>query len=220
MADCCGANASDSQQRRLLWLVLGLNAAMFVVEFTAGWLADSSGLLADSLDMLADAAVYCVSLYAVGRALQHKARAAMLNGGLQLALGILVLLDIGKRIWLGSEPQVGLMYWIASLALIVNILCFGLLFQFRAGDINLRASWICSRNDMLANVGVLVAAMVVSQVQKPWPDWLIGGLIAAIIIRSAWRIVSEARVVLAAGTGEVTACCAGAGEIAKESASP
>ena len=199
MSDCCGCEARNQRERNLLWLVLSLNAIMFVVEFIAGWIADSSGLLADSLDMLADAAVYALSLYAVGRSLRHKARAALLNGGLQLALGVLILVDIGKRIWLGSEPQADIMSSIALLALLVNTLCFGVLYQFRRGDINLRASWICSRNDMLANVGVLVAAGLVSWLHSPWPDWLIGGVIALIVIQSASAIIRDARIALRTG---------------------
>jgi Co/Zn/Cd efflux system component len=207
MSDCCGGQANTQRERNLLWLVLCLNAVMFMVEFIAGWLADSSGLLADSLDMLADTAVYGLSLYAVGKSLSHKARAALLNGSLQLVLGLLILLDIGKRIWLGSTPQVDIMTSIAALALLVNMLCFGLLYQFRRGDINLRASWICSRNDMLANVGVLMAAFLVSVLETSWPDWLIGALIALIVIHSATRIMVDAKHVMKHNKQVNNQCC-------------
>ncbi|GAA0360536.1 hypothetical protein GCM10009092_25970 [Bowmanella denitrificans] len=193
MAGCCAPNAADDQQRKLLWLVLILNALMFVVEFIAGWLASSSGLMADSLDMLADALVYGVSLYAVGKAMSYKARAAMLNGTLQLILGGLVLVDVVKNIWLDASPNVNLMYSVAFLALMVNVLCFSLLYQHRSGDINLRASWICSRNDMLANGGVLLSAALVTWLGKAWPDWLIGSLIALTIMLSASRVIKDAR---------------------------
>jgi len=196
MSGCCSVVASNRKERKLLWFVLTLNAIMFVVEFAAGWLADSSGLLADSLDMLADTAVYALSLYAVGRSLIHKARSALLNGGLQLTLGILILVDIGRRIYFGSEPETSIMSWIALAALVVNMICFAVLYQFRNGDINLQASWICSRNDMLANVGVLLAAQLVAKFSTPWPDWSIGGLIAMIVIQSALKIVKNARQVL------------------------
>ncbi|MDF2177385.1 cation diffusion facilitator family transporter [Aliiglaciecola sp. CAU 1673] len=206
MADCCATNAQDNEQRRLLWTVLILNAAMFVVEFVAGWYAQSAGLLADSLDMLADALVYGVSLYAVGKSLKHKASAALLNGTLQLLLAVLVLVDVGKKILLGAQPDTTLMYSVAFAALAVNILCFALLYRHRRGDINLRASWICSRNDMLANTGVIGSAALVTWIGAAWPDWLIGALIAMVILLSALRIIREAKASLSNGQ-PVSDCC-------------
>lgn len=206
MAGCCAPNAEDLQQRKLLWVVLTLNALMFVVEFVAGWLAHSSGLMADSLDMLADAMVYGASLYAVGRAISTKANVAMLSGSLQLFLGGLVLLDVIKNIWLGVTPDTQTMYAVALMALVVNVLCFALLYQHRHGDINLRASWVCSRNDMLANLGVLLSAALVSWLGAAWPDWVIGSVIALIIIFSAWRIIRDARQV-ATDNKPSTNCC-------------
>ncbi len=193
MSSCCAAEAKNSSERKLLWVVLILNFSMFVVEFIAGWLANSSGLLADSLDMLADAAVYSLSLYAVGKSLLYKGRAALANGYLQLSLGLLVLFDVARRIWLGSEPQSDLMFSIGFIALIVNMICFALLYQFREGDVNLKASWICSRNDMLANIGIIISAVLVGQFDKAWPDWVIGSVIAGIVIHSSIAIISEAR---------------------------
>lgn len=193
MSSCCGAEAKNASERKLLWIVLILNFSMFVVEFIAGWLANSSGLLADSLDMLADAAVYSLSLYAVGKSLLYKGRAALANGYLQLSLGVLVLLDVARRIWLGSEPQSDLMFSVGFIALIVNMICFALLYQFREGDVNLKASWICSRNDMLANIGIIISAVLVGQFDKAWPDWVIGSVIAGIVIHSSIAIISEAR---------------------------
>ncbi len=206
MSDCCVTEARNARERKLLWVVLSLNLIMFGVEFVAGWLANSSGLLADSLDMLADAAVYSLSLYAVGHSLNRKARAAMVNGSLQLMLGCLVLLDVGHRIWVGSSPQPEMMTAVALLALMVNMACFALLFQFRQGDINLKASWICSRNDMLANAGVLAAAGLVTWLESPWPDWLIGAVIAGIVIRSALLIIRDARLSLRFGEPTVSTC--------------
>lgn len=207
MADCCAVDAQNRQERRLLWVALGLNATMFIIEFAAGWLADSSGLLADSLDMLADALVYSLSLYAVGKAVSKKARAALLNGGLQMTLGLGVLASVAWRIWSGSAPSAGVMGFIAVLALVVNAACFLLLFQFRRGDVNMRASWICSRNDILANVGVLVAAGLVAWLDSPWPDLAIGTLIAVVVIHSAGRIIGEARQSLRTGEAVAKNCC-------------
>ena len=199
MSECCGGEAKNQRERNLLWIVLSLNALMFLVEFVAGWIADSSGLLADSLDMLADTIVYSLSLYAVGRSITYKARAALFNGGLQLALGLLVILDVARRVWFGSEPQTTIMSSIALLALLVNSACFMLLYQFRRGDINLRASWICSRNDMLANIGLLIAAGMVAWLDTAWPDWLIGLLIAAIVIHSSLNIIKDAKATIRSG---------------------
>lgn len=204
MSDCCevpAGEAADPRQRRVLIIALALNLAMFFIEFTAGWLAESSGLIADSLDMLADAAVYAISLYAVGRSLRHKAAAAMTNGALELLLGLAVLADIARRIAGGSEPQAGIMVGVALLALAVNVACLYLLHAYRKGDINLKASWICTRNDVLANIGVIAAAGLVAWLDTPWPDWMIGALIAAIIVRSAWRILHQARRQLKDGAG-------------------
>ena len=207
MSDCCAVEAKNRSERRLLWWVLSLNAAMFFVEFMAGWLAQSAGLIADSLDMLADAAVYALSLYAVGRAASHRARAALFNGSLQLLLGLGVLLDVGRRIWFGSNPEPLTMSSIGMLALVINLSCFVLLFQFRQGDINLRASWICSRNDMLANIGVIAAAGLVGWLHSPWPDWLIGALISILIVHSAFYIIREARIAIASGQAPPKVCC-------------
>ncbi len=193
MADCCGAEARNRQERQLLWVVLSLNAIMFVVEFTAGLLANSSALLADSLDMLADALVYSLSLYAVGKGALQKARSAFLNGGLQMILGIGVLIEVLRRAWLGVSPSAEVMGLIGFLALAVNLACLLLLLKFRSGDVNMRASWICSRNDVLANVGVLLAAGLVAWLGSPWPDLIIGALIAALVIYSAGKILLEAK---------------------------
>jgi Co/Zn/Cd efflux system component len=207
MTDCCGVDADNRQQRRLLWVVFGLNAGMFVVEFSAGWLANSIGLLADSLDMLADALVYTLSLYAVGKAASQKARAALLNGGLQMALGLWVLGNVAWRMGFGSSPNAEVMSSIALLALVVNAACFLLLFRFRRGDVNMRASWICSRNDVLANAGVLTAGGLVAWLGSPWPDLVIGALIASVVIHSAWRIIGDAWRGLKTGEAQIADCC-------------
>ncbi|MEK7258719.1 MAG: cation diffusion facilitator family transporter [Pseudomonadota bacterium] len=192
MSGCCAHEAVERRQRRLLWVVLTLNAMMFVVEFIAGWLAHSTSLLADSLDMLADAVVYGISLYAVGRAVSLKARAALTNGWLQLTLSLVVLGDVARRLLIDSSPEPAVMSVVSLMALAVNVTCFAALYRFRSGDINLKASWICSRNDMMANVGVMIAAMMVSRTGQAWPDLLVGTLIAAIVMRSAIQIIGEA----------------------------
>lgn len=207
MSECCGVNAQDKEQRTLLWTVLLLNGAMFLVEFIAGWLAQSSGLMADSLDMLADAMVYMVGLYAVGKAIQYKAKAALFNGSLQLFLAGLILLDVVQRLIFGSEPQTQIMLWISLLALAVNLFCFILLSRYRSGDINMRASWICSRNDMIANVGVMISAGLVIWLDSAIPDLVIAIIIALVIVQSSLKIVKESRNILKDHNKPKPSCC-------------
>lgn len=207
MSECCGVNAQDKEQRTLLWTVLGLNGGMFFVEFIAGWLAQSSGLMADSLDMLADAMVYMVGLYAVGKAIQYKAKAALFNGSLQLLLAGLIMLDVLQRLIFGSEPQTQVMLWISLLALAVNLFCFILLSRYRSGDINMRASWICSRNDMIANVGVIISAALVVWLDSAIPDLVIATIIALVIVQSSLKIVKESREMLKTQTKPKSKCC-------------
>lgn len=210
MSSCCGSSAQaemDNSQRRLLWTVLVLNGVMFFVEFIAGWMAESSGLIADSLDMLADTLVYAVSLYAVGKAIKYKVNAAILNGILQTLLALAVLLDVILKLAFGSQPETFVMLSIAGLALLVNIVCFALLYRSRNGDINIRASWICSRNDMIMNVGVIVSAMLVAQLHAAWPDLLIATVIAIIVLHSAIRIIKDAIAVRAGERDDISGCC-------------
>jgi cation diffusion facilitator family transporter len=207
MSECCGVDAQDKEQRTLLWTVLGLNGGMFFVEFIAGWLADSSGLMADSLDMLADAMVYMVGLYAVGKAIEYKAKAALFNGSLQLLLAGFIMLDVVLRLLRGSEPQTEVMLWISLLALVVNLFCFILLSRYRSGDINMRASWICSRNDMIANVGVIVSAALVVSLDSAIPDLVIATIIALVIVQSSLKIVKESRMMLKTQKKPKSNCC-------------
>ncbi|MFQ3197316.1 MAG: cation diffusion facilitator family transporter [Paraglaciecola sp.] len=207
MSECCGVDAQDKEQRTLLWTVLGLNGGMFFVEFIAGWLADSSGLMADSLDMLADAMVYMVGLYAVGKAIQYKAKAALFNGSLQLLLAGFIMLEVVLRLLRGSEPQTEVMLWISLLALAVNLFCFILLSRYRSGDINMRASWICSRNDMIANVGVILSAALVVWLDSAIPDLVIATIIALVIVQSSLKIVKESIIMLKTEIKPKKNCC-------------
>lgn len=207
MSGCCAHDAVERRERQLLWVVLTLNASMFVIEFMAGWIAHSTSLLADSLDMFADAVVYGISLYAVGRAVALKARAAVTNGVLQLTLSLVVLADVSRRLLTDAAPEPMVMSVVSLMALTVNMICFGMLYRFRSGDINLKASWICSRNDMMANAGVLIAAIMVSQTGRAWPDLVVGTLIAMLVMTSAIRIISEARAIQRIGDNVGAAIC-------------
>lgn len=192
----CDDAAIDASQRRVLVWVLAINAAMFLVEFTAGWLAESTGLIADSLDMLADALVYGVGLYAVGRTLRHKARAAMLSGALELLLAVGVLSDVVRRFVFGSEPDGLWMIGIAALALLANVTALLLLASHRQGGIHMRAMWICTNNDVLVNLAVISSGALVIWLESPVPDLVIGVLVSLLVLRNSMRILHEARAAL------------------------
>lgn len=193
MSDCCNNSIEEltGEKKKILLIVLVLNGLMFVIEFSLGWLASSTGLMADSLDMLADAVVYLISFLVVQGSLRQKASAALVNGCLQVLLVFIVLYSVMSHFLAGTVPNSLSMGWVASLALLVNILCFVLLSRYRHGDINLRATWLCSRNDMVANLGVIVAAVWVSILQQGWPDLLIGLVIALFVLQSALGIIKE-----------------------------
>jgi Co/Zn/Cd efflux system component len=166
---------------------------MFVVEVVAGWLADSTGLLADSLDMLADASVYGIALYAVGRSPRTQFRAGAASGYLQMGLGAGVLGDVVRRSLYGSEPVGALMMGVGGIALAANVTCLVLLAKHRDGGIHMRASWIFSTNDVIANVAVIGSGLLVAILGSRIPDLVIGLSIALLVIRGGIRILREAR---------------------------
>jgi len=187
-----GLEHANRQERRILIVVLLINAGMFLAEFSAGLVSGSTALLADSLDMLADALIYALGLFALGRASHWRTRAALTSGVFQLLLGLGVAAEAIWKTVTNGLPDAATMGLFGAIALLANTLCFLLLARFRDGDINLRATWICSRNDMIGNVGVLLAAALVTWSGSPFPDIVIGLLIAAVVIHSAWRVVTEA----------------------------
>lgn len=179
-------------ERRTLLLLIAINGVMFVAELGAGWLAQSMGLIADSLDMLADAGVYAIALLAVGASPLRKARAAGVSGCLQLGLATLVLVEV-LRHWIhGSEPMSGLMIGVSLVALAANVACLYLLRTHRHGEVHMRASWIFSTTDVQANVGVIVAGVLVALTGSPVPDLVIGVLVSGIVVRGGIRILRAA----------------------------
>ncbi|MCX7898071.1 MAG: cation transporter [Rhodocyclaceae bacterium] len=195
MAGCgCkdGLQGEDLRARRALWIVLFLNATMFFVEGIAGWLAESTGLLADALDMFADAAVYAIALWAVGRHAAHKRSAAVLSGWLQLILGLSVLADVMRRLIMGSQPEPPVIGIVGMLALAVNVAALLLLQRHREGGIHLRASWIFTKNDVIANLAVLAAGGLVAWTGSRLPDLLVGFGIAALVCRGGYAILKAA----------------------------
>lgn len=180
-----------------LKLLLMINGAMFLVEIIIGWLAESTGLIADSLDMLADAAVYGVSLYAVNRSAIVQGGAARLSGYVQLILAAGALFEVVRRLWMGSDPEPSFMIGTALLALIANVTCLMLIAKHRQGGVHMRASWIFSTNDVIANVGVIVAGLLVLWTQSALPDLVVGAIIASVVLTGALRILKLARLTTA-----------------------
>ena len=195
MAGCgCGVEIKDKSERRVLIALLLINGIMFFAELGIGWWAQSTALIADALDNLADAMVYGVGLYAVGRSLLVKANAAHISGILQVLLGLLVLVEIVRRIIVGSEPVSTLMMGMGFIALIANITCLILMAKHREGEVHMRASWIFSMNDVIANLGVILAGGLVAWTGSRLPDLVIGLLVALVVIRGGVLILQDAKI--------------------------
>ena len=187
----CAVERLRERQTSTLRLVLLANAAMFVVELVSGLLAGSVALLADSLDMLGDALVYGFSLYVVDRGPLWKAKAAAAKAAVMALFGVLVIGQLLYKLVRPQVPTVEAMGAVGALALTANGICFALLWRHRAEDINMRSVWLCSRNDLTANVLVLLAAWAVSVTASPWPDVAVGALICAVFLRSAFLVARE-----------------------------
>jgi Co/Zn/Cd efflux system component len=164
---------------------------MFMVEALAGWWGESTGLLADSLDMFADASVYGVALYAVGRSPGLQSRSAIASGIVQITLGIGVVLEVARRFVYGSEPVSILMMVVGGTALIANVSCLLLLAKHRKAGIHMRASWIFSTNDVIANLGVIVAGALVTYYNSRFPDLLVGMIVSGFVLFGGYRILRE-----------------------------
>jgi cation diffusion facilitator family transporter len=194
MSGCgCEIEITDKEQKGTLITLLAINGFMFLFEISLGWYAQSTGLVADSLDMLADAIVYAIGLYAIGKSLQHKANAALVSGYFQGVLGLMILFDIIRRVFVGSEPVSLLMMIVGVIALIANVYCLRLIDKHKDGEVHMRASWIFSKNDVIANTGVIIAGLLVWLLESRWPDLIIGTLIALVILNGARLIIKDAR---------------------------
>jgi len=194
MSDCgCEIEITDKEQKGVLISLLSINAFMFVFELSLGWYAQSTGLIADSIDMFADAIIYGIGLYAIGKSIQHKAKAALLSGWFQAALGTVILIDVLRRVLIGSEPVSVLMMGVGVMALIANIYCLRLIEKHKDGEVHMRASWIFSKNDVIANIGVILGGLFVWLMDSRWPDLVIGSLIALVIFNGARHIIIDAR---------------------------
>jgi Co/Zn/Cd efflux system component len=197
-ANCCsGCSAPDPHRgnpayRRVLWLVLLINALMFLVEIGAGLAAGSASLQADALDFLGDASNYAISLLVVGMALRYRAMAALLKGATMGAFGLWV---IGITLWhiiQGTLPSAFTMGAVGLAALVANAASFGLLYAFRAGDSNMRSAWVCTRNDVFGNMAVLLAALGVFGTGTGWPDVIVAAIMAALALQGAAIVLRQA----------------------------
>jgi cation diffusion facilitator family transporter len=192
MDECCAIHPVHAQQRRVLHVVLWINLAMFLVELVAGLIAHSTALLADSVDMLGDAIVYGFSLYVIGRAPVWQARAALLKGIIMAVFGVGIVAEVVAKLVRGLRPEAEIMWTVALVALVANASVLAFLWRHRADDMNMRSVWLCSRNDVIANGGVLLAALGVSLTGAAWPDILVGLAIAALFGASAVSVIREA----------------------------
>lgn len=199
-AHCCGHDHHEAEDRQrggryrvVLWVALAINAAMFLVEIVAGLAAGSVSLQADALDFLADAGNYGISLFVIGMALQVRARAALFKGA---TMGLFGLWVIGSTIWHavnGTLPDAMTMGAVGFAALIANAAVFAILWAYRAGDSNMRSVWLCSRNDVIGNMAVLLAAVGVFGTGTGWPDIIVAAIMAVLALQAAWAVIRQAQ---------------------------
>lgn len=204
MDSCCEDKSRElaalrGRQARVLKIALGLNGAMFGIEFVAGLFAGSTALLGDSLDMLGDSLVYAFTLFVLQRSAAWRARAALAKGLVMGAFGLGVLFEALRSLLLGSVPAAATMGAIGALALAANLACFLLLLRHRSDDLNMRSTWLCSRNDIIGNVAVLISAAAVARFGSNGPDVLVGAAIALLFLRSAFQVLGGALGELADG---------------------
>lgn len=197
MGACCGHSNSafdgmSKDYRRRLWLVIALNGGMFAVEMAAGQAAGSKALQADALDFFGDAVTYGISLAVIGASLKTRALAALAKGGSLLLMGIWVAASTLYQVFVLGVPQAAVMGSIGFLALAVNLASVLLLMRYKDGDANVRSVWLCSRNDAIGNVAVMLAALGVWGTATAWPDLIVAGLMASLFVSSAVQILSQA----------------------------
>jgi Co/Zn/Cd efflux system component len=187
------APSADPRYRRILWIALAVNLAMFAVEVFAGLAAGSVALLADAVDFFGDAANYAVSLAVLGASIAWRARTALLKGLCMAGFGLFV---IGRAVWswqAGVVPEAFTMGWVGALALATNVSVAAMLFAWREGDANMRSVWLCSRNDAIGNLAVMAAALGVFGTGSAWPDLAVAAVMAALALSAARSVVAQAR---------------------------
>ena len=193
--DCSVATKDQSQNpvfRKVLWVALLLNLTMFFVEIIASHIGDSMSLQADALDFFGDSANYAISLFVLGMALHLRARASVVKGLTMGLFGIWVIGAALYRVFVGSEPEPMIMGSIAVMALIANMSVAVMLYRFREGDSNMQSIWLCSRNDAIGNVAVLIAAVGVTASASRWPDLIVAMIIASLSLSAAYTVLKLA----------------------------
>jgi cation diffusion facilitator family transporter len=194
MSNCdCHVQANNAVERRVLWVAFTLNAAMVGLDTVAGLLAHSTGLLADALDMASDAGVYGAALIAINRGADFKARVAKFSGAILLILGIALLIEVARRIFSGSQPAALPIVGVAFISLAVNVYVLRSLRHFRAGEVHLRAAWIFTRADVIASIGVILSAGVVSWTGSRIPDLVVGAAIGLYVVKESIEILRDAQ---------------------------
>jgi Co/Zn/Cd efflux system component len=194
---CCNQlddpHRGSESYRRVLWAVLAINIAMFLVEVGAGLAAGSASLQADALDFLGDGANYAISLFVVGMALRYRAIAAALKGATMGVFGLWVLGVTAWHAWHATLPHAATMGVVGAAALVANAASFALLWAHRGGDANMRSAWICTRNDVLGNLAVLLAAAGVFGTGTGWPDVIVASIMAGLALQGAWIVLRQSR---------------------------
>ena len=196
MAGCCGHEARfdgvSADYKRRLWIVIALNAAMFVVEMGAGQVARSQALQADALDFLGDALTYGISLAVIGASLRVRSNAALLKAVSLLVMGLWVFGSTLWRVFYVAVPEAQIMGVVGVMALAANLASVALLVRYKDGDANVRSVWLCSRNDAIGNVAVMLAALGVWGTATGWPDLIVAGIMATLFLSSAFQIIRQA----------------------------
>lgn len=208
MSGCCGHDhdgvvfeGMSPAYRRALWAVILINGAMFLIEMAAGFGAGSMALKADALDFLADTATYALSFYVIGKAAKVRASAALLKGVSLALMGLWVFGSTAYQVLVVGVPEAAIMSTVGVLAFVANMASVGLLYRFRDGDANVRSVWLCSRNDAIGNIAVVIAAAGVWQTGTGWPDLIVAGIMAGLFCWSSFQIVRQ-------GIGEIRAVAA------------
>jgi Co/Zn/Cd efflux system component len=191
--DCPADGMDMARYRRVLWFALIVNLAMFAVEVLASWHSHSQSLLADAIDFGGDAANYAVSLIALSYAPVWRTRVAFLKGLGMMGFGLLVLANAAWALWHGKVPDAYTMSVISILAFTCNLAVAWRLYAFREGDANMRSVWLCSRNDALANLAVLLAALGVMGTSQAWPDLAVAAIMAGLALQGGWSVLAQAR---------------------------
>ena len=192
-SDAATSASADPLFRRVLWIALLANLLMFFVEVIASQLSDSMSLQADALDFFGDSANYAISLFVAGMVLAARAKASLFKGATMALFGTWVIGSAMYRALAGSEPDAPTMGLIAFVALLVNVAVSAMLYRYRGGDSNMRSIWLCSRNDAIGNIAVMVAALGVFASSSRWPDLLVAVIIATLNISAALHVIRLAQ---------------------------